>query len=103
MKFAVRSLACMTDLAILNFEGKIVERDSYFVAETPDNPGFFWGNLLLMKQPPGPSDFLNWHQLFKKEFSHQPLIKHTTFSWDSPEDEEGHLSKFIEAGFDIER
>jgi len=99
----LRSLAYQTDLAILGFEGRITERENYYVAETPGIPGFFWGNLLIMKEPPGSGDLVRWTDLFKKEFSHQALVKHTTFGWDSPEGAEGDLQPFIDAGFDVER
>ena len=99
----LRSLAYMTDLSILAFQGRVENKDEYVVAESIGNPGYFWGNLLVMKKPPQATDFQKWTDLFKKEFSHQPLIRHITFGWDSPEATEGETEHFVQQGFDIER
>jgi len=99
----LRSLAYMTDLSILAFQGRIEDKGEYLVAETPDNPDYFWGNMLVMKNAPRAEDFKTWLDLFQKEFSHQPLIKHMTFGWDSPEALEGDCQPFIEQGFELEK
>jgi ribosomal protein S18 acetylase RimI-like enzyme len=102
LELNLRSLAYLTDLAILNFEGRVEDRGDYFLAETPDNPGYYWGNLLIMKRPPGAGDLSRWTDLFKTSFAHQPLVKHITFGWDSPEGDAGDIEPFKAAGFEAE-
>lgn len=80
----LRSLALRTDLEILRFEGVIKERDGYLVAETPGNPGFYWGNLLVFPDPPRAEDVGPWQEAFRREFAHQPAVQHMTFTWDCP-------------------
>ena len=102
MKINLRSLAYFTDLSLLRFEGRVEDHGDYYLAETPDNPSFFWGNLMVMKKPPQAGDFERWTKLFKKNFSHQPLVKHITFGWDSTTGEEGDIQPFKAAGFSPE-
>jgi hypothetical protein len=102
-KLRLRSLAYLTDLAILGFQGRIEDKGDYIVAESIGNPGYFWGNLLVMRNAPRDGDFQVWIKLFEKEFAHQPLIKHMTFGWDSPEALEGECQPFIREGFALEK
>jgi GNAT superfamily N-acetyltransferase len=99
----VQSLAYKTDLAILAFQGRVEHRPEYLVAESPNNPGYFWGNLLVMKSPPRKGDYPKWARIFRDEFSHQPLIKHMTFGWDSVSGEVGETDDFIKEGFLVEK
>jgi hypothetical protein len=101
--FNLRSLAYRTDLALLAFQGRVENRGDYIFAASPDNPGFFWGNLLVMRNPPREGDFDKWMACFQKEFDHEPLVRHVTFAWDSVEAEEGITKPFVENGFEIEK
>ncbi len=100
---SLRSLAYRTDLSILAFKGRLEERADYFVAESPQNPTYFWGNLLVMKRPPQQGDYEKWIKHFEMEFRHQPLIKHMTFGWDSTDASDGEAKTFLENGFEFER
>jgi ribosomal protein S18 acetylase RimI-like enzyme len=49
----VRSLGLRTELALLARAGSLVEdRGDHLVVRTPDNPTFWWGNCLVLRQPP---------------------------------------------------
>jgi ribosomal protein S18 acetylase RimI-like enzyme len=49
----VRSLAFRTDLALLTLAGSLVEdRGPHIVVQTPNNPGYRWGNFYLLARPP---------------------------------------------------
>ena len=98
----IRSLGYRTDLAILAFNGRVEKIDSYFFVETPGNPSYFWGNLLLMPDPPVAGSLDLWMKRFRDNFSHQPLVKHITFGWDSPEGYPGDIEPFKAAGFEVE-
>ncbi|HEY8271537.1 MAG TPA: GNAT family N-acetyltransferase, partial [Pseudobdellovibrionaceae bacterium] len=99
----LHSLAYQTDLSILALQGRLENREEYVVAESFGNPGYFWGNLLVMKNAPSQGDYARWIGLFKQEFRHQPLVKHMTFGWDSTDGFEGATEPFVEDGFEIER
>lgn len=51
----IRSLGFRTDLALLQLGGSTVEdRGDRLVVRTPANPGYHWGNFLLLAKAPGP-------------------------------------------------
>jgi hypothetical protein len=86
MKFS--DLECpglKTGIEIDRFENILKERDEYLVVETPNNPGYFWGNYLIFPNAPKSEDQERWESLFSKEFAHQPKVKHQAFTWDKPE------------------
>jgi GNAT superfamily N-acetyltransferase len=67
----VRSLGYRTDLMVLSLEGSQVEdRDDYLVIRTPANPGYWWGNFLLLEAPPQPGETGSWLKIFSAEFPH---------------------------------
>jgi len=48
----VRSLGFATDLAVLRAGGSIVvDADDHLVVRTPSNPGYWWGNFVLVAEP----------------------------------------------------
>jgi hypothetical protein len=48
----IRSLALKTELGLAATRGTITDRGDYVVIETPDDPGYYYGNLLLLSAPP---------------------------------------------------
>lgn len=97
----VNSLGYRTDLIFAAYNGEITDRGAYLVIRTPSNPGFFWGNFLLFKDPPGPGDDRRWRALFNKEIGGPPEVKHETFGWDSPDGDTGDSAPFTSAGFTL--
>ncbi|WP_110181219.1 GNAT family N-acetyltransferase [Nocardioides solisilvae] len=52
---SLRSLHLRTELALLERAGSVVEeRGTHLVVRTPDNPDFYWGNFLLLRDLPLP-------------------------------------------------
>jgi ribosomal protein S18 acetylase RimI-like enzyme len=48
----VRSLGFATDLAVLRAAGStVVDTDDHLVVRTPSNPGYWWGNFVLVAGP----------------------------------------------------
>jgi hypothetical protein len=100
--FRVRSLGYRTDFIFNRFDGSVVDRGEYLVVRTDSNPNYFWGNLLLFKQPPSIGDLDRWRTIFRNEFT-DPRVYHQTFAWDSPEGIEGATSEFLQVGFRLEK
>jgi len=51
----ITSLGFLTDVALRVLEGaEVTDRGDHLVIRTPDNPGFWWGNFLLLAGLPGP-------------------------------------------------
>lgn len=67
----VISLGFRTDLMLRAMAGaEVVDRGSHLVVRTPGNPGFWWGNFLLVEGPLRPGDVARWEAEFAAEFPH---------------------------------
>ena len=50
-----------TDLTVLEASGSHVERhDDHLVVRTPRNPGYHWGNFVLVTDPSASDDAARW-------------------------------------------
>jgi ribosomal protein S18 acetylase RimI-like enzyme len=79
----VRSLGYRTDLTIRSLEGSQVDdRGDYLVIRTPGNPGYWWGNFLLLEAPPQPGETGAWLETFSAEF---PQARHVALGIDVTE------------------
>lgn len=48
-------LGLRSELMVLGLGGSLVEdRDEWLVVRTPSNPGFWWGNFLVLPHPVQP-------------------------------------------------
>jgi GNAT superfamily N-acetyltransferase len=64
-------------------EGSYVEeRGDYLTIRSPHNPTYWWGNFLLMADPPGPGQAGEWLATFAAEF---PEAKHVALGIDVTE------------------
>lgn len=58
-----------TDLAILQLTGSTIDdRGDHLVVRTPANPGYHWGNCLLVTDPGSVDDAARWHDAFVDAF-----------------------------------
>lgn len=58
-----------TDLAILELTGStITDHGDHLVIRTPHNPGYHWGNCLLVTDPAAVDDADRWAERFAAEF-----------------------------------
>jgi GNAT superfamily N-acetyltransferase len=84
------SLAFRTDLALRVAEGaEVTDHGDCLVIRTPDNPGFWWGNFLLLAAWPGEGD--GWEARFAAEF---PQAKHVAIGVDVTEAAGGAPAEF---------
>ncbi|MCV2369948.1 GNAT family N-acetyltransferase [Roseateles oligotrophus] len=61
------SLGWQTDLIFARFDGQISERDDCVLVRTPGNPRFYWGNCLILPQPPDDAGLAYWLGRFDEE------------------------------------
>lgn len=96
----VRSLGFGTDLALRVAEGaEITDRGDHLVVRSPDNPGFWWGNFLLLATWPAPGTGAGWLARFAAEF---PRAGHIALGVDSADD--GMVpGEFTAAGLELGR
>jgi hypothetical protein len=96
-----KSIAFITDVAIRSMEGaSVTERDGYLVIRTADNPGFWWGNFLLLDAPPEPGTASQWLDRFAAEF---PAAGHVALGIDTTDAGAVIPADFIDAGLEPER
>jgi ribosomal protein S18 acetylase RimI-like enzyme len=94
----VRSLGYRTDLALLQLGGSLVEdRGDHLVVRTPQNPGYWWGNFLLLDRAPTPAS--HWLARFAVEF---PDARHLAIGVDSPDGTVADLDGFAAAGLRVD-
>lgn len=85
------------------FDGEIIEREDYIVFKTLTNPNYYWGNILLFKNPPFHKNLNEWKNLFKEEFKEE-VYSHYTFAWDTDvKYEDRDLSQFLADGFILDQ
>ena len=76
------SLGLATDVALRVLEGaQLTDCGGYLVVRSPDNPDFWWGNFLILPDPPEPGSAVTWLARFGAEF---PAARHVTLAVDSP-------------------
>ncbi len=93
-----RSLAWRTDLTFARFDGEVVDRGDCVVVRTPGNPGFWWGNFLLLEHVPSETDAQHWLARFEAEIAQrQPESRHLAFGIDDAADFE-MPAPFVAAG-----
>lgn len=98
----VRSLALTTELALAALRGRVTDRGDYLVVETPDNPGYYDGNVLVLPAPPQVGEVGYWMRRFADELGKNPAIRHVTLWWDGTNGDEGAAAELHAAGFTLQ-
>jgi ribosomal protein S18 acetylase RimI-like enzyme len=94
----VRSLGYRTDLIFSHFDGQVEDFGDYVVVRAASNPGYFWGNFILFKNPPQVDSHSHWENIFQQEIESKLDVHHKTFGWDSI-DGPGEVQPFLDAGY----
>lgn len=99
-----RSLVWATEIDVLPSDRVVERRDTYLVVRSPGNPGHYWGNLLLLDEPPASGDRNRWESAFEHEFGGTPGVRHRTFAWDLADGQLGAArEEFCEHSYFIEQ
>jgi ribosomal protein S18 acetylase RimI-like enzyme len=97
----VTSLGYRTDLALRVLEGaEVTDRGDCLVVRNPDNPDFWWGNFILIGEPPGPGTAAGWLARFAAEF---PAARHIALGVDSTDEDVPVPPEFPAAGLEVRR
>lgn len=96
----VSSLGFRTDLALLTSSGSVVEdRGTHLVVRSPDNPSYFWGNFILLAQPPVPGGEREVVGAFHTEF---PNADHVSIGIDVADIPDETRAAFEAAGLTVD-
>jgi GNAT superfamily N-acetyltransferase len=99
----IRSLALKTELGLAATRGIITDRGDYVVVQTPDDPGYYYGNLLLLPAAPQVGEVGFWMRRFHDELGKLPLIRHIALWWDGVAGDAGAEDELLANGFRIDR
>jgi ribosomal protein S18 acetylase RimI-like enzyme len=103
MARSINSLVWATDVDVLAPDHTLERRDGYWVVQSPGNPTFWWGNLLLFDEAPSLGDGERWPELFAQEFVARPEVTHCTLGWDRVDGEAGLAEhELVARGFELE-
>lgn len=78
---------------------EVVDRADHLVIRTPDNPGFWWGNFLLLAEVPDADESLGWLDRFHAEF---PDAEHVAMGFDTTDSKVRGAGWFADHGFSVE-
>lgn len=67
-----------SDVYIAGLLGKVEQRPGYRIVRTPENPGFYFGNLLVLDK--APEKFEHWLNVFEREFDSE--VRHRCIAWE---------------------
>ena len=99
----VRSVGLATDLALAATRGTVLDRDDYLVVRTPDDPTYYFGNLLVLPAAPQIGEVAYWTRKFTAELGDDPAIRHVALRWDGTRGDAGAVEELAAAGFHLER
>jgi GNAT superfamily N-acetyltransferase len=85
-------------MALRVLEGaEVIDRGDYQVIRSLDNPGFWWGNFILLGAAPGPGTAGTWLARFAAEF---PAARHIALGVDTTDDHVAVPAEFGAAGLE---
>jgi ribosomal protein S18 acetylase RimI-like enzyme len=98
----IRSLGLGTDLELAKTRGQVIDRDGYLVVRTPDDPTYYFGNLLVLPAAPQVGEVAYWTRKFASELGGDPAIRHVALRWDGIHGDTGATDELKAAGFTVE-
>jgi GNAT superfamily N-acetyltransferase len=96
----IASLGWHTDVILRQLEGAHVEEHAdHLVIRTETNPGYRWGNFLLLGSPVRAGEIDRWIELFQAVF---PAADYLALGIDSPAGDPGAIPELRAAGLSID-
>jgi ribosomal protein S18 acetylase RimI-like enzyme len=96
----VVSLGFRTDLMLRRLAGaSVTDRGDHVVVQTPSNPAFYWGNFLLLAEPPAAGAGARWLDVFAAEF---PSAQHVAIGIDGVDGQTGDVAELLAARLELE-
>ncbi len=71
-----------TDLDMAAVDGVVDSLESCIQVRSPQNPGYYWGNYLLLPTAPEADQLEGWIDRFREQFHDYPEVEHVLLRWD---------------------
>src|SRR3954471_22357370 len=81
-------------------DSKVTDKGDYLVVETPDKQAFYWGNFVLLAEPPEPGSAARCLDVFRAEL---PSAAHVAIGIDGVDGVTGDITELLAAGLELER
>jgi ribosomal protein S18 acetylase RimI-like enzyme len=96
----IESIGWQTDLRLRELEGaEILTRADHLLVRTPENPGFRWGNFLLLGTMPAAGEAERWLNRFSEAF---PTARYVALGVDGTPTDPAALTELQELGLRAE-
>lgn len=96
----VSSLGFQTDLMVQRLEGSQVEdHGDHLVVRSPQEPGYWWGNAVVLSDDPAARIGRDWESLFRQ---HHPAAQHRAFGVDGTSGESLGCEELVRQGCELE-
>lgn len=96
----MKNLGYQTDFIFLEQESEFTQLEDYTLVRSPKQPTFYFGNLLLLNEPPRNGDQAKLEATFKEAFKDMEGVKHFTFCWGN--DKKTDVTEFVNAGYEYD-
>ena len=80
----------------------VLDKGDYIVVRTPERPGYYWGNYIIMAGAPAAGDYGEWVGIFESEIGPKEETGFVAITWDTGSNEDGY-GQFVDEGFDLQR
>lgn len=98
----LRSIGLATDVELVATRGVVSDHENYLVVATPDDPAYYFGNMLVLPAAPQVGEVAYWTRKFADELGKDPAIRHVTLRWDGITGDLGAAEELRAAGFTLE-
>lgn len=95
----IRGLALTTELALAVTHGRVTDRGDYLVVELVDEPGWAYGNYLVLPRPLRQGELAHWIRCFEQELGTSRTV---SLRWDDPRGDVGAADELLAAGFTLD-
>jgi len=90
-----------TNLIFNSVYGIIEENEKYLIIITPDNPDYYFGNYLLLKNVPNNESFEHLEKDFRELIGILPGINHLSFMWKVDGLKTNNVDRFVTNGYEF--
>ena len=77
----ITSIGFLSETLFQQYNGVVQNHGDHTEVRTPANYTFWFGNYLLLEQPPSKAEIPHWIARFTQVFANAPEVKHMCLQW----------------------